>query len=509
MVIAKGMEMCRCEPTTKMSSSASANRKYFTRCRALIRKATLLAALTLLGLVGCAVSAAAVARNSGQDYEVVFATPFGPKTKNDVTSAEVLIRTHDGGYAVAGAASAKQAPPGGQSLRGNSPWLVKFDGQGVVQWQRTLSYHGPGISVTPDFVPGDVHISAISEDAGGNLLVAGWTGNEELAGGRLLDQTQKPVQRGMAGIALKYSPDGQLLWKTAIGPVRPDSYNRIFHAAVVTGGYVLAGDQIIVQQPLTPEERRRHVLRPHNVRVLAWLVKLNDAGEVVWDRRYENLELPGPSNPHRISSLSSRVNGELVLAVALTDPAEMTVYNESHGTGLLPPDHVLVLKFDRDGNEVTRTRLPVPGGTVDIAQGPHGYLVSGRQFNLPRNHNQEDQRTWCVALDDDLHQLWDKRLTGAVEHDNPIAILGDNDGWRLLAFYFDQRNTRDIPVVVSLTPQGNVTERVTFDDLPSRLRTPGLYPRIPLVPTGSSGEYVFLWQYNLYDVYLVKVRIKN
>ncbi|MBL7962709.1 MAG: T9SS type A sorting domain-containing protein [Flavobacteriales bacterium] len=131
--------------------------------------------------------------------------------------AFAITSTQDGGFAVAGYTDSNDGDvTGGQG--GKDYWVVKLEGGGTLQWQRTLGGSGLDIGY------------AIEERNGGDLLVSGITtstdGDISLAYG------------GYDAWLVRLSASGALVWEQSYGGSANDSFSGI---ELVDGGYCLVG----------------------------------------------------------------------------------------------------------------------------------------------------------------------------------------------------------------------------------------------------------------------------
>ncbi len=440
-----------------------------------------------------------------EDYDVVFAQPFGSPENYGDTTPKALIRTRDGGYAAAGTANATVAPPDGESAPGISPWLVRFNAKGVIQWQRTVAYSHKGIGHNK------TNIAALVETSDGGFLLAGETDLDELAGAALGDPAHaaspRDYHRGDAAIVLKYNRDGKLLWRKTVGPVHADAHYAFYHAVAVSGGYVLLGGHYTSQHTPPPRAERGKLHRENPL----WLVKIDDAGDVLWDRTYDNLQSSSAVGGQAYSQPFATEDGGMVFMMAAVQelsPATPAP-SKAGSVNTLLRQRILALKFDRNGNEQARTAIPVPGGYAVLGAGPRGYLGAGRQLD-DRNTSLDDQHTWLAALDKDLHLLWDKRILGEVFY-NPLTVLSERNRWRLLLGAFKQNGDEKYvgAFLAAINGQGEIENKIELN-FAAKLKLSGYNRVLPLlVSAGEDNEYAMIWQRKVYDVSLVKIRLKT
>jgi hypothetical protein len=224
--------------------------------------------------------------------------------------AFAIVPTSDGGYVVAGSTSSFGAG-------GSDVWVLKLDGQGNVQWQK--SYGGAWLDGARAIVP----------TSDGGYVVAGWT-NSFGAGGYDL-------------WVLKLDGWGNVVWQKTYG----GTYGDWAHAIAPTsdGGYVVA------------VATRSFGAGYWDV----WVLKLDGLGNVVWQKTY------GGTNDDWANAIIPTSDGGYVVA-GLTG---------SFGAGLTD---AWVLKLDSSGNVVWQktyggTNDDWANAIIPTSDG--GYVVAG------------------------------------------------------------------------------------------------------------------------------------
>ncbi|MBI5740237.1 MAG: choice-of-anchor D domain-containing protein [Nitrospirae bacterium] len=191
-----------------------------------------------------------------------------------------IVRTPDGGYIAAGYTTSFSE--GDADL-----WVVKLDGAGDVQWQKT--YGGGGVD--------SARTLALASDDG--YIIAGVT---DSFGKGLMD-----------ALVVKLGPDGSTQWEYTYGGADAD-YARYIQQ-VSDGGYIVAGWTSSFETGMSD----------------AWMLKLDAAGQVQWQKAY------GREGDDQARTVQSTSDGGYIV----------TGWTSSFGNGDFD---AWILKLDASGN---------------------------------------------------------------------------------------------------------------------------------------------------------------
>jgi len=308
-------------------------------------------------------------------------------------SANSVVQTRDGGYAIAGTT-------GEWSASGSSIWLVKTDASGKMQWNQTYGGdHGYSVVQTSDggyaiaggrtIVKTDSlgnmqwnqtyesgSICSFVQTNDGGFALGGKRGRESVKHGvdfwliktdssgnmqwnqtyyeSLGDVAQSVIQTMDGGYALagfagslpnnrhqdfmlvKTDPSGRMQWTKMYGGI---SYELAYSVVQTTdGGYVMAGYADLW------EERENLVNRKdYNTN---WVVKTDSSGNIQWSKTY--------GSPDKWENAKS--------IIQTTDGGYAIVGEISLQSGEAPHDFWLV-KTDENGNVQSNQLTPSPGST--------------------------------------------------------------------------------------------------------------------------------------------------
>lgn len=296
---------------------------------------------------------------------------YGTGDKN-YSRAFSLVQTSDGGYAIAGSKRSPEVVDGDRIVTFRL-WLVKTDGEGNMQWNRTLPW---------------------SWESGPNVvLVKTSDGGYALAG-----SSGKPF-------LIKTNKDGNILWNVTFGGVHSDYIDAL--VATSDGGYAMAGDTSSFGAG----------------GVDGWLVKTDSEGNLLWSKTY------GTEGGEGFSSLVETDDGGYLLAGAKNVPNVggygWVVKTDSHGSeqwemtydvdfsrffsAALSRDGGYVLAGDLGTSKALLVKVNAEGAVVwsvthgesddhyysMVATSDGGYAVTGLKYGK----NDVDNEVWLVKIE--------------------------------------------------------------------------------------------------------------
>ncbi len=290
--------------------------------------------------------------------------------------AKSLIQTNEGGYAIAGSTSSYGA--------GNLDfWLVKTNSNGVTLWNKT--YGGIGV---------DYAFSVIQTGDGGYALAG------------VLDPN---VSDNRVFWLVKTDSIGKAQWNKTYDEAYNDkgaqSYTDEAHCVIQTanGGYAIAGNSVFYAGGFA-------FLSDF------WLVKTDAAGNAQWNKTY------GEQGDDGVWSVVETVDGEYALA----GTTDMFPY----GTG--NQDFWLV-KTDGSGN--AKWNKTYGGSSNDIGSsmvqtGDGGYAIAGSTDSFGAG----SYDFWLVRTDADGNALWNNTY-GGTGVDGANSVIATTDGGYAIAGY--------------------------------------------------------------------------
>lgn len=395
---------------------------------------------------GCAWSGTML--NSTQ-YEIVFTKSYGVRPG----TPHALIRTGDGGFAFVG-------------TFGGAAFVVKTDANGDVQWQREFTSPKP---------PRQEHTGeVVLQTRDGGFLVAGST-NSDSTTGIQMGQTPDPIspRARMAALLVKYDKHGGVLWTKTFLDLPEKRFRKHFYRGVaVKDGYILIGITSVelLDQPTRTGRAPAYPL---------WVVKFNDAGEVVWERVFSDEVFTAflGGTPLYGKPVIDR-DGHLLFAVAAREHQKRVGGRLQTMTGGEPlVEYTVVFKLDKDGVEIKRVKLPA-ASTLAFTPVADGYAVVGteRTFHLG---------TWMITLDPHLNQK-SQTMVNAPAFGIRAMVPWGNDGALFVGGYHvdDPDRPRPKAALASITKDGQFQGESTLSG--------GYTTAVDVVQGARDDEFIFL-----------------
>jgi len=386
--------------------------------------------------------------------------------------------TSDGGYILVGYTSSSSSGDVGANHGGNDVWVVKLNSARTVQWQKVLGGSGSdyGYDIRPTSDGGYILIGETTSSANGDvtgtnhggldlwvvkLSSAGAVTWQTLLGGSSTDYAaelqrnhgnliQQTSDGGYILIGFTYSSasgdvtatnhGGQDVWIVKLNPAGSIEWNRLLGGSANDygfgieqtgdGGYILIGTTFSsASGDVTGTCRGEDDL---------WVVKLNAAGTVTWQR------LLGGSNYDYGIAVRQTNDGGYILAGGSKSSASGDVTATSHGLG-----DVWVVKLTPSGSISWQYLL---GGmsyetahriwqTSDGGYILTGYTESNSSGDVGANHGGAD--VWVVKLNSAGTLQWQKVLGGSGS-DYGYDIRQTSDGGYILAGYTSSSSSGDV-----------------------------------------------------------------
>jgi len=353
---------------------------------------------------------------SARTFVVPWARSYGG---NGIECANSIIRISDkSGYLVAG--SSESFGAGEKEM-----WILKIDNEGAIDWEK--AYGGTGSDAgctickleygeyivgghTSSFGPGGQNFWAIKLDKSGDIL---W---EKAYGGDDYDMLNSIAPTDDNGFIaagctssygagfqdfwiIKLDQTGEIEWQNAYGGQSTDDAYSIIQTS--DGGYLAAGISYSFSAGYDSQ---------------ALVLKLDSAGDVVWEYAYGGLGFDG------VNSVIQTDDGDYAIAG----------FTSSSGTGC---SDYWVLKLDKNG--AIKWQTAYGGGGVGIFGGgnantiaqtsDHGYIVGG--LICPNAYTND---IWILKLDYKGAVIWEKAYDG-LSHDCATDILQTEDDGYMVA----------------------------------------------------------------------------
>lgn len=330
--------------------------------------------------------------------ELDYITSFGGSGED---TAQAIIVTNDGGYAVLGYSDSIDGDLEGKTTAVNDYWLMKFDADGNLLWNKT--YGG-------------------SKDDRGQGLVQTADGGYALTGYAMSDDGDGSKNNGFHdNWVVKLDAQGSIEWEKSFGFSGHDHSYDILQTQ--DGGLFFAGFLDITSARADGNTEKGNSLTRHGVGEF-WGSKLDGKGNLQWRSYF------GGTNNDRAHAVVESEDGGFVMA-GFTESEDFDIDN-SRGSY-----DFWVVKLDAKGNMEWQRSF---GGTgieraQDIAKTDDGgYVVSGNTFShdvdISKNHGESD--IWLIKIDDAGNLVWDKSY-GGTQFDAAQSVSLSSDGGFLIS----------------------------------------------------------------------------
>jgi hypothetical protein len=302
----------------------------------------------------------------------------------DVDYMMKMIKTNDGGYITAGTSYSNASGQKSDNSRGGADyWLIKYDRNGNVEWDKTL---GGG---------GDDLLTAILQTSDGGYAAIG-TSTSNISG----EKTQNS-RGGMDWWLVKLDAAGHMKWDKTFGGSGNEYIDYVVQAD--DGSYVLAGSS---DSPISGE-------KSENSRGLTdyWLVKLDRNGNKTWDKT-----IGGNSWEWCSPFILSKDGGLIVAGFSASNiSGEKTEntrgYSNAYDYWVVKLDQRGRIEWDKtiggDGDEFCHSLYEARNGEIVIG----GSSISNTSGEKTEN-SRGDFDYWIVRLDKKGTKISDKTIGG-------------------------------------------------------------------------------------------------
>ena len=311
-------------------------------------------------------------------------------------TAQSIIVTNDGGYAVFGYTNSTDGDIVGKTLSVNDYWLLKLDADGNMQWNNT--YGG-------------------SKDDRGQSVIQTVDGGYAIVGYAMSSDGDGSNNEGFHdNWILKLDSSGGIEWERSFGFSGHDhSYDLVQTA---DGGFFFVGFLDVVSSEGQGSTAKGNLLTRHGVGEF-WGTRLDAQGNLVWRRYF------GGTNNDRAHSVVQADDGGFIMAgFSESGDSDISLAKGSYD--------FWVVKLDAGGELVWEKSYGGTGIEVsyDIAKtADNAYVVTGHTFSsdadVSKNHGESD--IWLIKIDDNGSLLWE-RTYGGTGFDTAQSVSLTADG---------------------------------------------------------------------------------
>jgi hypothetical protein len=310
-------------------------------------------------------------------------------------TAQAIIVTNDGGYAVLGYSESTDGDIIDKNLAVNDYWLLKFDSEGNLEWSKT--YGG-------------------SKDDRGQSLVQTKDGGFALTGYAMSDDGDGSHNNGFHdNWIVKVDATGNIEWEKSFGFSGHDHSYDILQTE--DEGLFFTGFLDITSARADGNTEKGN-LTAHGVGEF-WGTKVDATGNLEWRGYY------GGTNNDRSHAVVRSDDGGFVMS-GFTESNDFDI-NNSRGSY-----DFWVVKIDENGNLAWEKSY---GGTgieraQDIAKtNDGGFVITGNTFStdvdISKNNGESD--IWLIKIDASGNLVWEKSFGGS-QFDAAQSVSATRDG---------------------------------------------------------------------------------
>lgn len=367
-----------------------------------------------------------------QDIEIDFITTLGG-SKNE--SAQAIINTTDGGYAILGYAQSMDGDVTTKSNESYDYWLLKYDATNQLEWQKT--YGGS------------------ADDRGADLIQTS-DGGYVIVGKSKSNDFEVSENAGFDDFwVVKLDSNGSVSWENSFGFAGSD----IPYSIIQTNddGYLLTG---VLDVSASNGQGDRNSILSRHAGGDYWVIKLNSNGVKQWSNYYG-----GSFTDTAYDAIQTEDDGYIIVGSSDSNDVDIT---NNRGTY-----DFWIIKISATGSLVWEKSFG--GSEIDeahaISKSADGnYLIAGdtrsSDLNISQNNGAAD--LWVIKITPEGTLLWEKSLGGSnfdvgrsisKTQDNGFLISGSS---RSTNASFSSNKGQNDAWVVKINNSGNLEWQKTI-----------------------------------------------
>ncbi|MDY2586114.1 hypothetical protein SNF14_02085 [Winogradskyella aquimaris] len=317
------------------------------------------------------------ASNSSTNAEILFAKTFGG-SKND--SAQSVIATTDGGYAVLGYTQSNDDDITDKQDESFDYWVLKFDAQDQLQWQKT--YGGSG-------------------DDRGNAIIQTSDGGYAILGYSFSNNGDVTTNAGLQDYWLvKLDANGNIIWEKSFGYQGADSGISIIETS--DQGFLLSG---ILDVTASGGEGNSSRTANRHAGGDYWVLKLNSSGDLEWSRYFGGNFTDTPYN-----AIETNDNAYIIVGSSDSDDTDISnnIGTYDYWVIKLSLSGELIWERSFGGSQIDEAR-----GVVNTIDG--NFIIAGDTRSDDNNVSQNNGAAdlWLVNISPDGSLIWEKTIGGS------------------------------------------------------------------------------------------------
>ena len=377
---------------------------------------------------------------------VLWDRSYGGTDAEDIFAGE---QTADGGYILGGSSESNSSADKSEDRIGsNDYWVVKVDSTGDIEWENTIGGYD------------NDRLMDIHQTSDGGYIVGGWSDSNIGA-----DKTENTIGPGTESDfwIIKLDASGSIVWENTIGGNYIDQLESIIQTP--DGGYIAAGSS----GSDAGFDKSDDLIGGFDY----WIVKLNEDGDVLWDRTIGGTGIDNAFEINITSDGGYIIGGGSYSSIS-GDKTENTIGVADYW----------VLKLDSLGNIEWQNDL---GGSMyenltTVFENQDGnYIVCGFSSSDSGGDKTENNLgypysydAWVIELDSIGNFLWENTIGGSF-NDEIYAMQQTTDGGYIMALFSDSEISADKtensmgyqdPWIVKLFPEDCI-EQTYYADVDS------------------------------------------
>jgi hypothetical protein len=311
------------------------------------------------------------------DIVVDFITTLGG-SKNE--SAQAVVNTTDGGYAVLGHAQSMDGDVTNKSNESYDYWVLKFDTTNQLQWQKT--YGG-------------------SDDDRGSDLIQTSDGGYAVIGKSKSDDLDVSENAGFDDFWVsKLDSSGSISWEYTFGFAGSDTPYSIIQTN--DNGYLLSG---VLDVSASNGQGDRNSIGSRHAGGDYWVIKLNANGVKQWSNYYG-----GSFTDTAYDAIQTEDDGYIIIGSSDSDDVDISNPRGSYDFCVIKISDTGTLVWEKSfgGSEIDEAHA--------ISKTADGnYLIVGdtRSSDLDISQNNGAADLWVMKITPDGTLLWEKTLGGS------------------------------------------------------------------------------------------------
>ncbi len=327
--------------------------------------------------------------------------------------ARCIIQTKDGGYIFTGATRSNDGDVSGNHMVGMADvWVVKLDGQGNMQWQKTYggTYADEG--------------NSIRQTNDGGYIVAASNKSKDGDATGYIDGTRNNYLGRPNFWVIKLNNTGNVQWQKNYGGIGDDTPYSI--EPTNDGGYIVAGkSESRIMRNYPSDVTDNHGNYDY------WVIKLDGLGNIQWKKSY------GGKDRDICNAIHQTPNGYIMAGYSRSTDGDIT---KAH-----LDDEYWVVALDNNGN--INWQKTYGGNSSDIASDialtkDGGFLIAGTSSSNDADitgNNLWGQNGWLLKINANGDVQWQKTLGGS-NPDFGSAVKIATDGSIYVAGYTNSKD---------------------------------------------------------------------